>query len=68
MMLRGGSSTQDGTLVQFKDPTATFSMNANDWKLFNPEVPKVLEEYYDKGYKIVVFRHALIFANDSTRA
>ena len=45
--------------MQFKDPSARFSTNANDWKLFNEEVPKVLEQYFDQGYKIVVFRHAL---------
>ncbi len=28
----------------------------DDFKLFNKEVPKVLNEYAEKGYKIVVFR------------
>lgn len=35
-----------------------FSVSPDDWKWFNKKVPKVLEEYYDKGYAIVIFRYA----------
>ncbi|CAL5219502.1 g1344 [Coccomyxa viridis] len=44
----------DGTLVVQKT-AGRFVTSASDWKLFNKDVPKVLKEYFDKGYKIVVF-------------
>ena len=47
---------QDGTLVQNKS-MADFATSADDWKLYNAEVPKVLKQHYDDGYKIVVFRY-----------
>ena len=46
---------QDGTLVVQKT-AGRFVTSASDWKLFNNQVPKVLKEHFDKGYKIVVFR------------
>lgn len=46
---------QDGTLVVQKT-AGKFVTSASDWKLFSKEVPKVLKEYFDKGYKVVVFR------------
>lgn len=49
------SYEQDGTLVTTKRNT-TFAASADDWKFFNKEVPKVLKDYSDKGFKIVVFR------------
>ena len=48
-------NVQDGTLVVQKT-AGRFVTSASDWKLFNKEVPKVLKEHFDKGYKIVVFR------------
>ena len=49
---------QDGTLVQNKG-TADFAISQDDWKLYNAEVPKVLKQYYDDGYKVVIFRYHL---------
>ena len=46
---------QDGTLIVQKT-AGKFVTSASDWKLFSKEVPKVLQEYFDKGYKVVVFR------------
>jgi hypothetical protein len=44
--------------VQFKvNPTGTFAMSADDWKLFNQQVPGVLQQFFNDGYKIVVFRY-----------
>ena len=47
---------QDGTLVQSKS-NADFAISADDWKLYNDEVPKVLKQYSEDGYKIVIFRY-----------
>ena len=46
---------QDGTLVLTKS-NQPYVTSPDDFKLFNKEVPKVLNEYAEKGYKIVVFR------------
>ncbi|EIE24594.1 PNK3P-domain-containing protein [Coccomyxa subellipsoidea C-169] len=44
----------DGTLVLTKS-NQPYVTSPDDFKLFNKEVPKVLNEYAEKGYKIVVF-------------
>ena len=36
-----------------------FVTSASDWKLFNKDVPRVLKEHFDNGYKVVVFRHVM---------
>ena len=33
----------------------------DDWVLYNKKVPKVLQDYADDGYKIVVFRCSLTY-------
>ncbi|CAK0760810.1 hypothetical protein CVIRNUC_002802 [Coccomyxa viridis] len=44
----------DGTLIVNKSQSR-FVTSASDWKLFSKEVPKKLQQFYDDGYKIVVF-------------
>ncbi|KAK9816622.1 hypothetical protein WJX72_002886 [[Myrmecia] bisecta] len=44
----------DGTLVNTKG-NRPFALDANDWKLFNKKVPKVLQKYAEEGFKIVIF-------------
>ena len=50
---------QDGTLVVNKSQSR-FVTSASDWKLFSKDVPKKLQQFYDDGYKIVVFRQGLM--------
>lgn len=47
---------QDGTLITQKS-AGKFVTSASDWKLYNKDVPKVLKQYFDDGYKVVVFRY-----------
>lgn len=47
---------QDGTLVLSKSGLP-FVTHPDDFKFFNKDVPKVLKDYADKGYKIVIFRY-----------
>ena len=46
---------QDGTLIGTKG-SATFPINEDDWKFFSKKVPKELQAFHQKGYKIVIFR------------
>ena len=54
-----GEHVQDGTLIVNKSQSR-FVTSASDWKLFSKEVPKKLQQFYDDGYKIVVFRQGLM--------
>ena len=54
---------QDGTLIVNKSQSR-FVTSASDWKLFSKEVPKKLQQFYDDGYKIVVFRQGLMSVED----
>ena len=51
-------NAQDGTLITQKS-AGRFVTSASDWKLFNKDVPRVLKEHFDNGYKVVVFRHVM---------
>ncbi|BDA42742.1 Bifunctional polynucleotide phosphatase/kinase [Coccomyxa sp. Obi] len=44
----------DGTLVVTKSG-AQFVTNPDDFKFFNKDVPKIVKEYAEKGYKVVIF-------------
>lgn len=64
----------DGTMVVVKGK-APFPKDAGDWKFFNKSVPRVIHEYADQGYQIVIFsnqgiiKHALTGAgSEKTRA
>jgi histidinol phosphatase-like enzyme len=46
---------QDGTLIVQKS-NARYATSASDWKFFNTNVPKKVKQFYDDGYKVVVFR------------
>ena len=46
---------QDGTLIGTKG-TATFPVNEDDWRYFSKKVPKELQAFHKKGFKIVIFR------------
>ncbi len=48
------SSSSDGTLIVTKSG-GVFAKNNEDWQLQWPEVSVKLQEYYQKGYKIVIF-------------
>ena len=54
-----GEHVQDGTLIVNKSQSR-FVTSASDWKLFSKEVPKKLQQFYDDGYKIIVFRQGLM--------
>ena len=58
-----GECVQDGTLVVNKSQSR-FVTSASDWKLFSKEVPKKLQQFYDDGCKIVVFRQGLMSVVD----
>lgn len=58
-----GEPVQDGTLIVNKSQSR-FVTSASDWKLFSKEVPKKLQQFYDDGYKIVVFRQGLMSVVD----
>lgn len=36
--------------------TARYATTASDWKFYNADVPKKVKQFYDDGYKVVVFR------------
>lgn len=44
----------DGTLVNTKS-NSQFPRTAEDWKLYNKGVPKVIKAFADDGYKVVIF-------------
>ena len=50
---------QDGTLVVSKSG-AQFVTNPDDFKFFNKDVPKIVKEYAEKGYKVVIFRYGAL--------
>ncbi|DBA94787.1 TPA: hypothetical protein ACH3X1_002332 [Trebouxia sp. C0004] len=46
---------QDGTLVGTKGK-AVFPIDEHDWRFFSKHVPKELQAFHEKGFKIVIFR------------
>lgn len=48
-------SVQDGTLIAQKS-NQRFATSASDWKLYNERVPKVLQDFVDDGFRVVIFR------------
>ncbi len=46
---------QDGTLVGTKGK-AVFPLDEHDWRFFSKQVPKELQAFHEKGFKIVIFR------------
>lgn len=46
---------QDGTLVGTKGK-AVFPVDEHDWRFFSKQVPKELQAFHEKGFKIVIFR------------
>lgn len=48
----------DGTIITTKSG-ARFPKNKDDWKFWNDSVPTILREYYDNGYRIVIFTNQL---------
>ncbi|KAJ1938547.1 hypothetical protein FBU59_004405, partial [Linderina macrospora] len=43
----------DNTLIEVNG-THRFPKNANDWRLFHPQVPELLRNVHKQGYKIVI--------------
>lgn len=48
----------DGTLCVTKSGSK-FCTSATDWKYWQPCVPEILKQYYDKEYRIVIFSNQL---------
>lgn len=46
---------QDGTLLTTRS-RARFARGAGDWQFLTPQVPAVLQQLVQDGYRIVVFR------------
>lgn len=46
---------QDGTLLTTRSG-ARFAQGAGDWKFLTPQVPAMLQQLVQDGYRIVVFR------------
>ncbi|XP_043494941.1 uncharacterized protein F21D5.5 isoform X2 [Polistes fuscatus] len=44
----------DGTLIKTKSGLV-FPKDVHDWQLIHPTVPKKLKQFYEDGYKIVIF-------------
>lgn len=55
ILQNGVLECQDGTLAVVKG-RATYPVDENDWKYFNKNVPKELQNLREKGFKIVIFR------------
>ena len=57
----------DSTLVEPKSG-AKFPKDAEDWKWWNPVVPKKMKELYDEGYKMVIFTNQKGISGGQTKA
>ncbi|KAI7871046.1 polynucleotide kinase 3 phosphatase-domain-containing protein [Spinellus fusiger] len=52
--LNGILCCKDGTLIITKSGRI-FPKDGNDWRWWNPMIPRHLEQLHEKGYKIVIF-------------
>lgn len=57
----------DSTLIEPKSG-AKFPKDANDWKWWNPVVPKKMKELYDEGYRLVIFTNQKGISTGNTTA